>query len=110
MPTMPKTWVTPQLTIVSTPTSEIVRVRGSSAGSATYTPSGRTSSRKLNGASVKPGGDEPFARRVVVAVPPAPAPAPAASPSRSSLAPRTALVWAAILQFSVGTGGMRQRD
>ncbi len=57
---MPNTWVTPQLTIVSTMTSETVRGWGSSWGRATYTPSARTSARKHGGASLNPPGGRPL--------------------------------------------------
>ena len=57
---MPNTWVTPQATIVSTSTSDTVRVRGRSAGSAAYTPSALTSVRYASGASSKGGGGLPF--------------------------------------------------
>ena len=58
-PTMPKTWVTPQFVIVSTMTSDTVRGRVASVGTATYTPSARVSTVKDAGRSVNPGGGEP---------------------------------------------------
>ncbi len=56
---MPNTCVTPHAHIVSTITSETVRACGCSGGSATYTPSARTSTGKHAGASAKPGGGVP---------------------------------------------------
>jgi hypothetical protein len=44
---MPKTWVTPQATIVSTIRSLTVRRCGSSGGTSTHTPSSRTSTAKV---------------------------------------------------------------
>jgi NitT/TauT family transport system substrate-binding protein len=60
---MPNTWVSPQLVSVSTNTSETVRSGSGSGGSATYTPSSRTSVSKQAGASLKPSGGEPHAAR-----------------------------------------------
>ena len=56
---MPNTTSTPQLRIVSTNTSLTVRTGTGGAGSATYTPSGRTSVAKHGGASSNGGGGVP---------------------------------------------------
>ena len=56
---MPNTWVTPHATMVSTITSDTVRLCSSASGTSTYTPSPRTSTGKRAGASVNPGGGVP---------------------------------------------------
>jgi hypothetical protein len=56
---MPKTWVTPQLTRVSTITSATVRWWGGSSSTPTYTPSSRTSTGTQPGASLNPAGGVP---------------------------------------------------
>ena len=56
---MPNTWDRPQLTIVSTITSETVRGNGVGLGRATHTPSSRTSVSKHAGASENPPGGLP---------------------------------------------------
>ena len=56
---MPNTWVTPQLVIVSTSTSDTVRAAGASDGNATHTSEPRTSVVKHSGASSNPSGGRP---------------------------------------------------
>jgi hypothetical protein len=58
-PTIPKTWVTPQATIVSASTSETVRSCGTSGSRPTQIPSLRTSTGKHAGASANGGGGAP---------------------------------------------------
>jgi hypothetical protein len=56
---MPNTVSTPHATSVSTSTSETERGRSVTSGSATYTPSGRSSTSNATGASSKPSGGRP---------------------------------------------------
>jgi hypothetical protein len=59
-PTIPKTWVTPQATMVSTMASATVRSCGASSSTPTYTPSARTSTGTQAGASLNPAGGAPL--------------------------------------------------
>ena len=56
---MPKTWVTPQATIVSIIRSVTVRTWAGSGGTATQTPSSRTSTGKVSAPSSCPPGESP---------------------------------------------------
>ena len=56
---MPNTVSTPQATRVSTSTSETLRARSTTSGSATYVPSARSWTGNAIGASLNPSGGRP---------------------------------------------------